>query len=186
MQPVAVWTCLCNGAHIRNDDQDGNFALRQDAEPALPGWQLHQLDFPTFRMGLLAKLVDRHTIRQLAELFDLTYAQWRVVARLGNAPDGATVGQIAEQAWVDRAEVSRAGSLLESRNLLERRENPSDRRAPILCLTSDGMLLYDRVIKVRASFHRQLTSGLSPDDITILDNLIDKIRVTLETTSRIP
>ena len=141
-----------------------------------PGWQVPGLDFPTFRMTLLSKAMDRATIRQLAEGFGLSYAQWRVLARLGDAQDGATVGQVAQQAWADRAEVSRAASVLEQRGLLERRDNPQDRRAPLLALNRQGKALYARVVEQRAAFHRRLIRDLDAQQVALLEEVIETLR----------
>ncbi|MGB3797118.1 MAG: MarR family winged helix-turn-helix transcriptional regulator [Alteraurantiacibacter sp.] len=146
----------------------------------LSGWHLNDLDFPTFRMALLAKVMDRLTTRQLSEKFGISYAHWRVLARLGGTGDGATVGLIAEQASADRAEVSRAVSALEKQHLLVRKEDPTDRRMQVLTLTVEGRKLYHKVLATRAEFHCNLTGGLSPDEVAQLDALIDKIRSTLE------
>ncbi|RIV89438.1 MarR family transcriptional regulator [Aurantiacibacter xanthus] len=131
-------------------------------------------------MALLAKMMDRLTIRQLADEFGLTYAQWRVIARLGELRDGATVGRIAEQALADRAEVSRAVSWLAEQQLLSRTEDPSDRRAQVLRLTAKGRKLYSKVIRTRTAFHQSITAALSAEEIAQFDGLIDKIRLTLQ------
>ncbi len=150
---------------------------------ATPGWQISGLDFPTFRMSLLSRVMDRATIRHLSESFGLSYAQWRVVARLGEAPDGATVGQLAEQAWVDRAEVSRAASTLEGRGLLQRKENGQDKRAPLLALSEQGWALYRRVVKDRADFHRKLIEHLDSGELQAFERVIEKLRQALAAAS---
>ncbi|MBW8743547.1 MAG: winged helix-turn-helix transcriptional regulator [Sphingomonas sp.] len=141
----------------------------------LPGWTVEQLDYPTFRVGLVAKVMDRLTIRQLAELGDLVYAEWRVLARLAAMPDGGTVRQVAELAWVDRAEVSRAAGALERKGLTTRRDNPQDGRMPILFLTEEGRTRYHAMVRWRSAFHESLLSELSPQDRATLDDLLGRI-----------
>jgi len=141
----------------------------------LPGWTVEQLDYPTFRIGLLAKVMDRLTIRHLAELDDLSYAEWRVLARLAAMPDGGTVGQVAELAWVDRAEVSRAAGALERRGLTARRDNPQDRRTPVLFLTENGRMRYRTTIRWRGAFHESLLGDLSAEERALLDKLLGRI-----------
>ena len=66
--------------------------MSDDSQNAgLTGWKIDQLDFPTFRISLLAKIMDRVTIRTLSQQTDLSYAQWRVLARLGLMQGGGTV-----------------------------------------------------------------------------------------------
>lgn len=145
-----------------------------EADETIRGWTYTGLDFPTFRLTLLAKAIDRLTLRMLSEHCDLTIAEWRVLSRL--APiDGATVRQVAQMAWVDRAEVSRAASALEDRGLLTRRENRSDRRAPILFVTPKGQAEYERLLPIRAGFHRGLTEDMTEPERAMLDALLAQI-----------
>ena len=143
------------------------------------GWKVDQLDFPTFRIGLIAKLMDRATIRQLAQVTDLSYAQWRVLSRLSLMPEGGTVGDIARLAWVDRAEVSRAVAVLEAQGFVSRRDNAADRRAPLLALTVQGEVVRREVLAKRIAFHEHLLAGLSPTDRETLDILLARIGESL-------
>ncbi|TKD50665.1 MarR family winged helix-turn-helix transcriptional regulator [Sphingomonas baiyangensis] len=143
-------------------------------DEAIRGWTYTGLDYPTFRLVLLAKAIDRLTLRMLDEHCDLTIAEWRVLSRL--APiDGATVRQVAQMAWVDRAEVSRAASALETRGLVGRRDNPGDRRAPILFVTPAGNAEYERLLPIRAKFHGGLTEDMSEAERDMLDQLLGQI-----------
>ncbi|MEP7351496.1 MAG: MarR family winged helix-turn-helix transcriptional regulator [Sphingorhabdus sp.] len=146
----------------------------------LPGWTVDQLDYPTFRVGLVAKIMDRLTIRQLLEQDALTYAEWRVLARIAAMPDGGTAGQVAELAWVDCAEVSRAIGALERKGLLARRKNPSDRRTSSVFLTDAGKAQYCETLNRRSSFHEQLLSGLSHEERATLDDLLGRIGTELQ------
>ena len=145
-------------------------------DPGKPeGWVLPELDYPTFRLSLVAKYMDRLTIRQLAELSDLSYAEWRVLSRLALMPDGGTVGRIAGLAWVDRAEVSRAASSLEKRGMVQRRANTADRRTPILSLTDAGKAEQHRIMTARGSFHESLIQDLTTEERAMLDALLHKV-----------
>ena len=143
------------------------------AEPE--GWALPHLDYPTFRITLLAKYMDRLTIRQLSQLSELSYAEWRVLSRLALMQHGGTVGKVAALAWVDRAEVSRAAASLEKRGMVKRRENPADRRTPILTLTDAGHAEQERIIAAREDYHRILTQDLSEAETRQLDELLQKV-----------
>ena len=149
------------------------------AEPAsdsfLNGWRLDDLDYPTFRLSLVAKVMDRLTLRHLSERSDFTFAEWRVLSRLATLPDGATVGQIADLAWVDRAEVSRAAAALEKKGVSARRENLEDRRKPILYLTDKGKASYTPMAAERGAFHAEMVSDLSSEECRELDRLLAKI-----------
>jgi DNA-binding MarR family transcriptional regulator len=181
---------LSRAGRGRNQVKDGSIATRHDnagakdgpgakdgaetVSDALKGWTYPGLDFPTFRLVLVAKAIDRLTLRMLADNCDLTIAEWRVLSRLAPIA-GATVGQVAEMAWVDRAEVSRAASALEKRGLTSRRENPQDGRSPILFCTEAGIAEYRRLLPIRANFHRSLAEDLNDQDRAALDALLLRI-----------
>lgn len=163
------------GGEVEGEVPGAENAVPARAKLELPGWNVSNLQFSTFRVTLIAKVIDRLTIRRLAERGELTYAEWRVLARLGTMPDGGTVGQVADLAWVDRAEVSRAARSLEERGYTRRRENPNDLRTPILYLTKTGQKLYKATLKERVAFHESLLVDLSPEERVVLDELLSRI-----------
>jgi DNA-binding MarR family transcriptional regulator len=138
------------------------------------GWIVPDLDYPSFRLALTVKVMDRLTVRQLRNVAELTYPEWRTLSRLCMS-DGLAVRQIAELAWADRAEVSRAAASLEKRGLTGRREDPLDRRTPILFCTAKGRTLYRRTIIARARFHETVLSELSDTEKRQLDKMLKKI-----------
>ena len=153
------------------DDRDRP-AIERDVE--ISGWTYPGLDYSTFRLSLVAKAIDRLTLKMLAENCDLTIAEWRVLSRL--APiSGASVREVSQMAWVDRAEVSRAAASLEARGLTSRRANPSDGRSPILFATEEGLALYRRLLPIRSEFHRRLAADLTDAERDLLDGLLLKI-----------
>ncbi len=123
-------------------------------------WRVGGRDFLPYRVTLLAKLLDRCTTRLLSAGSGLSVAEWRVLAQLVIASP-ASVRQLAEQAWVDRAEVSRAAASLERQGYVERQDNPKDRRSPLLYCTQAGHALAQQVIPTRHAFHKSLTDLLT-------------------------
>ena len=124
---------------------------------------------------LVAKAIDRLTLKMLGDNCDLTVAEWRVLSRLAPAEGGATVREISKMAWVDRAEVSRAASALEEKGLTARRTNEQDRRKPILYLTEAGKKQHVPMAEDRSAFHAALVADLSADEREELDRLLGKI-----------
>ena len=132
-------------------------------------WGVGGRDFLPYRITLLAKLLDRCTTRLLSTSSGLSVAEWRVLAQLSRASP-MSVRQLAEQAWVDRAEVSRAAAALEQRGCVERQANPKDRRSPLLFCTKAGMALAQKVLPSRLQFHASLTALLTPTQIEELES----------------
>ena len=50
-----------------------------------------------------------------------------------------------------------------------------DRRAPILSVTPEGQAEYQRMLPIRAGFHRGLTEDMTPEDRETLDALLAQI-----------
>ena len=160
---------------MKNDSGLDKAALALGRTPThLDRSSVRGLDYPTFRLSLIAKVMDRMTLRYFAEFGDITVAEWRVLCRICGDGD-MTVGKIAELALVDRAEVSRAASSLEKRGLIGRRENPHDRRTPILYATAAGNQAHKPLLDSRRRFHENLLEDLSPLERELLDALLKKL-----------
>jgi len=132
------------------------------------------LDYPSFRMSLITKIIERMSIRQYSAHQDFSAAEWRVLCRICDSED-MTVSQIADRAMVDRAEVSRAAASLEKRGLLGRRDNPADRRGPLLFATVAGFAAYGPILESRKAFHEDILGNLSKIERDLLDALLLKV-----------
>jgi DNA-binding MarR family transcriptional regulator len=136
-----------------------------------PSWTLGGADYLPYKISLVAKLLDRKTTRMLAEEFGLSVAEWRVLAQLATC-ENSSVRDLAEQAWVDRAEVSRATASLVKRGYVKRHENPEDRRGPLLSSTKQGQALFRKIKPRRTAFHRSLLSKLERSQVAALEKAL--------------
>lgn len=152
-------------------------ASLNECEP-FEGWKLPGLDYPSFRLTIVAKLINRLTAQQLAQTSKLSFAEWRVLCHLA-IMDGTTVRGVAAKAWVDRAEVSRAIARLESAGLAARRSNPADERMPIFSATKAGKQLYKALIRERSRFHRVVGADLDDEERRIFDKALGKMMTRL-------
>lgn len=155
-------------------------ALVERDPPQIDGWKLEGLDYPSFRISLVAKVMDRLTLRHMAKHTDLSMAEWRALSRIASSSTGKTVGQVAELAWADRAEVSRAAASLEARGFVSRRKNPADKRSPLFTLTPPGEAHYLALRAKRSDFHRLIIAGLGDDDVQVMDAMLLKIARQLQ------
>jgi DNA-binding MarR family transcriptional regulator len=115
----------------------GSATLPTGLGPLEPVWRVGGPDYLPLRLLLVAKLIDLNVGRLLAAKSGLTVAQWRVVAQLGVLHNGS-VREMARQACVDPAEVSRSVAALEKRGFVARQVNERDRRSPRFSLTPTG------------------------------------------------
>jgi len=83
-----------------------------------------------YHILLLSKLLDRVTAQHVRETADLSLAEWRTIAHLDYLGT-CSASEIANLAFVDRAEVSRAlGNLEAHGGVASRRGRRSRVRAP--------------------------------------------------------
>lgn len=137
-------------------------------------WKLGGRAYLPLRLILVAKLIDRYMEGLLAEKAQLSIPEWRVVAQLAMLQQGS-VRKMARQACVDPAEVSRSAATLARRGLVQRRENPRDRRSPQFSLTSEGEAHYAKFHPYWTKFTATLVSEVDEADRTAMEHGLARI-----------
>ena len=150
-----------------------------DLGPLNAAWRIGGPESVAVRLSFVAKLFDRYLTRQLLES-GLTVAEWRVMAQLSVVAEN-TVRELASQAWVDRAEVSRAVASLERRGLLVRHANALDRRSPRFSLTPAGRALGDEFRPRWRALQRRVADRLDAQELAFMNaKLAEFARLFLE------
>ena len=114
--------------------------------------------------------MQHRSMRHLAE-YDLTTPQFDVLAQL-KVNEGISQQALSEQLLVTKGNVCGLIDRLESRGLVERREDPEDRRSNRLYLTEEAHALADEVIPAHEDFIRQQMSALREDEQRALHKLL--------------
>ena len=138
----------------------GSFNLQADLGPLEPVWRLGGADYLPLKLLLVAKLIDLNVERLLKEKSGISVAEWRVMAQLGVLHNGS-VREMARQACVDPAEVSRSVASLEKRGYVERHVNVRDRRSPRFSLTPAGRAHFAAFRPHWRRFQKALVAKLS-------------------------
>lgn len=112
------------------------------------------------RLLLLAKMIERVASRKLQEGFDLSVAQWRVLAFVCISGP-ATAAFIGDAAEADPAEISRAVKALAGRELVTRTFEPGSRKTMVIAPTDAGLALFSRVRRERQEYFARITRRLS-------------------------
>ena len=119
--------------------------------------------------------------RQMWQRFDrrverigVSRAKWRLIAAVGRRP-GTTQRLIAELLEISEVTAGRLIDRLCADGYLERRENPSDRRANCVYLTSSAQPVLEQLGELATVEEDVAFAGLNDDDLAKLESLLEAI-----------
>lgn len=98
--------------------------------------------------------------------FGLTEATWLPLLHLARAPRPMRQKDLAASLSLDSSSVVRLLDNLQAARLIERREEPGDRRAKTIHLTAAGRATVEQVEGVSQEVRRTVLAGLSDDEIS--------------------
>ena len=139
-----------------------------------PAQALELENFLPYRLSVLAQLVSQSLHDLYAGPFDLSVAQWRVMAALGRfAP--LTASDVGQRIVMDKVTVSRAVAALMKRGLVERAIDREDRRRSTLRLSARGRAVHARIVPLALDFEARLSEALSAEERRSFDALSDRL-----------
>lgn len=109
----------------------------------------------------LAQLAKSQVMDELAAT-DLTFSQLRVLFALGAGESPKSVNEIADAVQLSLAAAGRTVDRLVTDGLVDRREDPADRRIKRVSLTATGRELVDGQLTVQRELVQRFVAGL-PD-----------------------
>ena len=128
-------------------------------------------DFLPYQLAVAAGRVSRAFSDRYRAEFGLSIPEWRVLAHLSTA-DAVSIREIHARVDMDKSKVSRAAARLEQAGLIEKRENPEDRRLLDMRLTEKGHALVARIVPIADAFQVELLAQLGPDAISFRTALL--------------
>jgi DNA-binding MarR family transcriptional regulator len=130
-----------------------------------------------FEIGETAHALRRAFDRRAAAL-GVTRAQWKVMFRLARQP-GLRQVELADQLDVEPITLCRIVDRLEEANLVERRRDPSDRRAWQLFLTATAEPINRKLRSLGDILIDEAFDGINPADIAIARQVLGRVRDNL-------
>lgn len=120
----------------------------------------------------------RRRFEAAARQHDLTLPQWRVLSELFH--QGA-LSQVRLATAVDADPMTMSGILdrLEKRGLVDRQPDPSDSRAKLVRLTTEGEVLFQTAKALGTELYQSAVAGMTPDDLARLGASLTQIRDNL-------
>jgi len=107
--------------------------------------------------------------------FDLSVPQFRALIFVGSSP-GTGLSDIAEALGLGLSAMSKMMDGLVQRGLVERQDNPSDRRQVALTLTPEGEKLVIAARRCTQELLAQKLSGLSAGELSIVEGAMEILK----------
>ena len=130
--------------------------------------------FLPYRLSVLSNTVSGRIAKSYADRFQLTIAEWRVMAVLGRFP-GLTAADVTERTAMDKVQVSRAVARLQVARRIEQRAVDGDRRARHLFLTDEGREVYAEIVPLARDYEQRLLASFTTGERVQLDRLFEKL-----------
>ena len=127
----------------------------------------------------------RHAVeQQLREAGDLSYVQFQLLARLGDAPTGShRMTDLADGVVYSRSGLTYQAGLLEKAGLVTRAPSPDDERSITVTITDAGRERLEKVFPGHIELIRNLLlEPLSRDDVATLAGLLEPVRDHMRST----
>lgn len=120
--------------------------------------------------------------QQLRAEGGISYVQFELLARLGDAPGPLTMTQLADGVVYSRSGLTYQAGLLEKAGLITRGPDPEDDRATAVTLTEAGLALIQRILPGHIRLARRLLfDPLSADDLRHLGDIMTRVRDHMRT-----
>lgn len=132
-------------------------------------------DFFPYRLAVLSERVSMAVAQVYSYRFDLTRAEWRVLAALA-VNTGMTAKEIITYSTLEKMQVSRAVARLEGKQLIVRETDSADRRAQKLKLTNVGKALFKKIVPVARAREADLLQDLDERELALLERVMEKIQ----------
>lgn len=127
-----------------------------------------------YRILLLGKMIDRVTAQHVRDTAQLSLAEWRVLTHV-EMIGKCSAAEVANVAYSDRAEVSRAVGSLETRGLVQREANPRNRKSSLVSLTAAGKAIHAAIRGERGKFYEQWLTDLNDAERVAFNASLEKV-----------
>jgi MarR family 2-MHQ and catechol resistance regulon transcriptional repressor len=110
--------------------------------------------------------------------FHLTVSQFDTLQFLSRE-NGVRMGELCQRLICDNSKMTRIIDALEKRQLVERQQDPNDRRVQAVFLTQAGLHLREHATAVHHQHLKTQFASLTPDEKQTLSHIINKLNAQI-------
>ena len=140
-------------------------------------------DFIIIRVRAFARKVQRAILSEAMDGEDMPVLEWQLlfsIARFGSCH----LAHITAQTSIDPAHGSRAVAALERKGLIERHEDPENRRRKLISLTAAGHAKFERIWPRARHVMQAVTDELDRADFDELKRLLSVANIAADTLQK--
>jgi DNA-binding MarR family transcriptional regulator len=126
-------------------------------------------------LSFISNKLSHGASEKYRRLFGIGISEWRVIAILGNEPNIAA-NRICQIIGIDKALASRVVQKLTKLKLVSVQPDPNNNSRSVICLTTAGKDVHDRVLRVVKEREMILHSAFSKQEIETLLGLLHRLR----------
>jgi len=128
------------------------------------------------RLLTCTALIEGEVRSRLRDSFDVTLPRFDLMAQLDKASNGMTLGELSQRMMVSNGNVTGLVDRLVEQKMIERRPSPTDRRAMLVNLTSDGRKAFRAMARTHEGWIAEIFGELSRNEIDQLMQLLAKTK----------
>ncbi len=106
---------------------------------------------------------------------NITDATWRTLFYLEQTGSGCSQKQLADIMGIEGPSLVRLLDTLEKRDLIERRQSDSDRRAKSIHLTAAAFALLEKLHEIAASVRSDILKDIDDEEMVVCLNVLERI-----------
>lgn len=129
-------------------------------------------------------LIEARLRTRLRESFETTLARFDLMAQLDRHPEGLRMRDLSRLLMVTGGNVTGLTDRLVQEGLIERRDDPRDRRACSIHLSAAGRDLFGRMAKEHERWISEIFEGLDGAEAERLTELLGHLKTTLVAPDR--
>ena len=158
-------------ARLLGDKRIGLEARVEDAD--------HQSLKLWLRLLACSTQIETEIRRRLRDRFGVSLARFDYLAQLHRHPDGLRMNMLSRYLMVSGGNVTGLTDELEKDGLVQRDDDPGDRRSYLVRLTAPGRLAFERMAVEHEGWVVELFAGLDPAQKKPLYEGLGRLRVQL-------
>ncbi|MBX3526530.1 MAG: MarR family transcriptional regulator [Rhodoblastus sp.] len=116
------------------------------------------------RILTIHKLVNNEVRRRLREQFGMSLSRFDLLAQLDGKAEGMRMGELSKRLMVTTGNITGLVDELVAEGLVERLPDPTNRRASLAAMTTQGRKAFSAAAKANESWIAEMFAGLSASE----------------------